>query len=310
MAISAKRFRTELKEKGIFYTDENLAKEMKTLIPFEAEEVYDPTCGDGSLLAVFDDHVKKYGQDILPEQIECAKERLKNCELYVGDTLEEPAFKGRKFKAIVANPPFSIKWNPDKLKDDQRFASAPVMPPQGKADYAFLLHILDYLADDGVAVVLNFPGILYRGQREGKIRQWMVRQNVIDKVMHIPGGHFEDTKIPTALLVLRKNRTSTDIEFVDTEHNLKRLVPFEEIEQNGFTLSVPVYVAPEAQKEVRDPVKMQNDRRRCFKEHLKSELKFDLAVCQLEALREGPFSFATYVKELHTILDEAEQMTV
>ena len=85
------------------------------------------------------------------------------------------------------------------------------MPPAGKADYAFLLHIIYLLADNGTAAVLNFPGIAYRKASEGKIRQYMVQQNWIDKVIHIPGDKFTDTKIATLILVLKKNRATTDI---------------------------------------------------------------------------------------------------
>jgi len=114
MAISAKKFRNELKKNGVFCTDEALAKEMKALIPDGITEVYDPTCGDGSLLSVFADNVQKYGQDILAEQVQEAQQRLKNFHGVVGDTLLNPAFPGRKFPAIVANPPFSTHWNPDE----------------------------------------------------------------------------------------------------------------------------------------------------------------------------------------------------
>ena len=109
----------------------------------------------------------KYGQDINVDEIKIAKRELKNFVGVAGDTLKEPAFKGKKFSAIVANPPFSIKWEP---QTDERFADAPTVPTESKADYAFILHILHYLSDDGIAIVLNFPGILYRGGREGKIR--------------------------------------------------------------------------------------------------------------------------------------------
>ena len=312
MAISAKKFRNDLKKSGIFYTDQALAEEIKALLPDDITEVYDPTCGDGSLLRVFDDDVKKYGQDILAEQVECAREQLENFEGYIGDTLMAPAFEGRKFKAIVANPPFSVKWEPDALKEDIRFSCAPIMPPASKADYAFILHILHFLDDDGIAAVLNFPGILYRGQREGKIREWIIKQNWIDKVIHIPGGHFEDTNIATALIVFRKNKTSTDIEFVDTENNISRIVPFSEIEENGFNLSVSTYVQPEIEKPVVDPVRLQNEAREQFKKSLQNDLEVDLTVCILEAgcgKTETAFSFIDYLQELQFILSEYIERT-
>lgn len=110
--------------------------------------------GDGALLSVFDDNVIKYGQDINYEQVEVAKQRLTNANIVAGDTLNEPAFRNKKFDYIVANPPFSVKWEPFK---DERFEKAPALAPKSKADYAFILHILHYLSNTGKAVILEFP---------------------------------------------------------------------------------------------------------------------------------------------------------
>lgn len=307
MAISAKAFRAELKSKGIFYTDEKLAKEIRSYCPQDVTEVYDPTCGDGSLLRVFGDDVMKYGQDILPEQVACAEENIPNFFGVVGDTLMAPAFLGKKFDCIVANPPFSIKWDPDSLVGDERFTCAPCMPPKGKADYAFLLHILYYLSDDGVAVCLNFPGILYRGQREGKLREWLIRNNFIDKVIHIPGGHFDDTAISTCILVLKKNRTGTDVVFIDTEKQLEHVASFDEIEKNGFSLSVNLYCVQEIEVDPVDPVQLQVDARASFLKKMKSELTFDLLVCKFESdmgNKAAAFDFLSFLDEVQTVIDD------
>lgn len=206
---SVKGIRKKFKDHGVFYTDERLAKFIVSFIPDGITEVYDPTCGSGNLLSVFPDNVKKFGQEIDAGQAEEARHRLVNCEIAVGDTLEQPAFMGRKFRGIVANPPFSIKWQPPSLPDG-RFSTAPVFPPPGKADYAFILHILYYLADDGVASVLNFPGVLYRGKREYTLRKWIVERNLIDSVTLVDGGYFEDTTISTALIVFKNGRSDDD----------------------------------------------------------------------------------------------------
>ena len=220
-SYSVKSIREEFKQKGIFYTQRELALYMKSLLPDNVNCIYDPTCGNGGLLSVFDDNVEKYGQDINAEQVAQASEQLKNFHGAVGDTLKNPAFTDIKFDYIVANPPFSIKWEPF---EDERFSVAPVLPPQSKADYAFLLHILYCLSDKGIAVVLNFPGILYRGQREGKIRQWLIEKNVIEKVIHIAGNKFEDTKIATCILVLNKAKKDNNILFIDDETKREKIV--------------------------------------------------------------------------------------
>lgn len=205
-----KTIKQDFKSKGIFYTTKDLALYLKSFLPDDVKEIYDPTCGNGGLLSVFDDDVEKYGQDINEEQVQAARENLKNFHGVVGDTLAEPAFMDRKFKYIIANPPFSIKW---EQQNDERFEGYPCLPPKSKADYAFIAHILHCLTDDGIAVVLNFPGILYRGQSEGKIRKYLVEKNFIDTVAMIDGGHFVDTKIATVMLILKKNRNTTDITF-------------------------------------------------------------------------------------------------
>lgn len=242
MDYSVKSIREQFKAKGVFYTDSKMAHILRSYLPEDVEDVYDPTCGSGNLLAIFADNVKKFGQELNPEQAQVARERLTNAEIASGDTLIEPRFANRKFKNIIANYPFSVKWEPDKLVEDIRFKYAPCLPPPSKADYAFILHILHYLAEDGIASVLNFPGILYRGQKEGKIREWIIRQNFIDRVEIFEGGYFEDTKVATALTVFKKNRDKTSITFADHALRKEREVEFEEIERNGFVLSPNTYL--------------------------------------------------------------------
>lgn len=239
MSYSIKSIKKEFSDRGIFYTPEALALTLKSYVDVDSfDEVYDPTCGGGNLLAVFPDDVKKYGQEInSPQAIEC-RERLTNCEIAIGDTLKEPAFLGKKFKVIVANPPFGIKWQPSC---DERFFGVPTLPPPSKADYAFILHCLHYLADDGVAVIMDSRGILFRAQREGEIRKWLIEQNYIDKVVYIPGGQFEDTAIATCLLVLKKNRSTTDIQFQDLESERDTSATLDEIRKNGYVLDLSHY---------------------------------------------------------------------
>ena len=146
MGYSVKEIRKQFKSKGVFYTDEKLSRYIKSFIGDDVREVYDPTCGNGSLLSVFADDVKKFGQEINPEQLEIAKEMLVNFTGYAGDTLKAPAFMERKFDAIVANPPFSIKWS-SPSEADERFKNAPTIPTESKADYAFILHILYMLSE-------------------------------------------------------------------------------------------------------------------------------------------------------------------
>lgn len=242
---SIKNIRQEFKDNGIFYTPPELAEKLKSYVDFEPKSVYDPTCGAGNLLRVFPDNVKKYGQELDAEQLRLID--IPNFTGYAGDTLVEDGFPGMKFDCIVANPPFSVKWNPDNAKDDVRFRYVPVLPPPSKADWAFMIHILSHLSDDGIAVVLEFPGILYRGQREGKVRKWFIENNYIERVVNIPGNTFEDTSISTCIIVLKKNKKTTDIVFEDGER--ERTVLLEEIIENEYVLSVNTYIPDETEKE-------------------------------------------------------------
>lgn len=251
MAHNLKAIRQQFKERGVFYTDEKLALIMCGYLGERgrpATEVYDPTCGDGALLSVFDDSVRKYGQEIDEAQLQAACNRLTNFEGVCGDTLKDPAFRGRQFDCIMANPPFSVKW--EQNKDDERFSVAPALAPKSKADFAFILHCLHYLKPDGIAAILCAPGVLYRGNAEGKIRRWLVEQNVIDRIVKIPGGFFVDTKIPTVLLILRKDRTArgfTSIVYEDRGLEKNVVISQEEIAYNDYRLDG--YIVEETEPE-------------------------------------------------------------
>lgn len=256
---SLKSKRKAYKDKGEFYTPEKLALYMKEFLPPDVKEVYDPTCGSGNLLKIFPDEVKKYGQEINTEPLEWCRENIPNFEGYIGDLLEDPnpAWVNKKFEAIMANPPFSVSWNSknEKGKDDprfledERFKGPGVLAPKSKADWAFVQHILHYLADTGKAVVMLFPGLMYRGNAEGKIRKWVIQQNVIETVIYIPQKQFEDTDVSTIILVLNKSKSTTDIKFIDTELDIERIVKIEEVEQNDYNLSVSNYIQKEVEKE-------------------------------------------------------------
>lgn len=285
MSYNLKSIKQEFRDKGIFYTTTELAEYLKELVGFEPIEVYDPTCGDGSLLSVFSDDVKKYGQEINDHQLNAAQSRLINFTGVCGDTLKAPAFFGKKFDCIVANPPFSIDWEPPQLGglfNDERFSDIPAMPPKSKADYAFILHILNYLSDEGVAVVLNFPGVLYRGGAEGKLRQWIIEKNLIHKVVRIEGKKFVDTTIETAVLIFRKNKETTDIEFVDSEKGISKVVGIDEIKNNDYQLSVSRYIFEKPTKPKIDALTTNNLARKQMIERIKSDIAFDAMVCKIE----------------------------
>ena len=282
---SIKNIRKEFKRNGIFYTPQALAEKLLSYVDIKPKTVYDPTCGSGSLLRVFHENVKKYGQELDEEQLRLID--LPNFTGYAGDTLKEDKFKDMKFDCIVANPPFSVKWEPDSLVDDIRFKDCPVLPTPSRADWAFMLHILHHLSDDGVAVVLEFPGILYRGQKEGKVRRWFIENNYIDRIVNVAGNIFEDTSINTCIIVLKKNKKTTNIVFEDEDKT--EIVPYKKIEENDFNLSVNIYMPEEIKREEIDPSVLQDKARMLFLERLKKELDFEKKVCEMEGTSIKPF---------------------
>lgn len=291
-----KSIKQKFKERGVFYTPPELAELLKSYAPDDPTEVYDPTCGDGGLLGVFGDNVNKYGQEIDSEQLEVAKSNLVNFTGYAGNTLEDDGFAGRQFDLILANPPFSIKWEQQNV---DKYNKAGKLPPKSKADYAFLLHILDKLSDDGTAITLNFPGILYRGNSECVIRRWLVDMNYIDKIVHIPGDTFVDTKIATVLVVIRKNRSTTDIIFEDRTLGVERVVSLKEIQDNDYTLSVSSYIQEEKLEVFVDPVKLEEAARTDMVKRLRADIEMSKMVAQIEQ-----WDFSKYIDELKAVLNE------
>lgn len=282
MGLNLKTTREHFRDQGIFHTPIELAELMKEFIDIrDYDDVYDPTCGHGNLLSVFPDNIRKYGQEIDPEQARYSMEHLVNANVVQGNTLTEPAFIHQKFRVIMANPPFSVKW--DNTKIDGRFSQCPYIAPASKADYAFILHILYMLADDGIAIIMCFPGVLYRGNSEGKIRRWLIEQNYLDKVVRIPGGKFIDTNIDTCLLILKKNRQTRRVEFIDKECELNRFVDCKEIESNDYILSVNNYVqAPEPDKPPIDQRKLEIEAQDRFIGHLKAQIKLTFTIAKIE----------------------------
>ncbi|WP_294403089.1 N-6 DNA methylase [uncultured Clostridium sp.] len=281
MSFSVKSIRKEFQSKGIFYTPKELAEYIKSFLPKDVKEVYDPTCGDGGLLGVFDDNVKKYGQEINQDQLEVARQNLVNFTGICGNTLKEPGFIDRKFDYIVANPPFSIEWEPE---DSVIFHGAPTIPTKSKADYAFILHCL-YMLGKGKAVIMEFPGVLYRGGREGQLRQWLVDNNYIEKIVSVPEKQFEDTSIATCIIVLSKNKTNTDVIFVDKETSQEKVVSFEEIKKNDYCLSVSRYIdtTPEKTKELEefDPLEEVYSHREFLCRFIENAIKEEHLICSL-----------------------------
>ncbi len=286
---SVKSIKKDFKKHGVFYTPKHLAKYLLDFVDISYSNVYDPTCGRGNLLSIIDDSVLKYGQELNAQELDVAKQNLKNFEGIQGDTLEKPAFLNKQFDFIFANPPYSISWNPAGKEKDIRFKNAPCIPPPSKADYAFILHILHFLKDTGIAIVLCFPGVCYRGGREGKIRKWLIENNYIDSVIHVDGKKFTDTNISTVAFVFKKNKTDKAITFINDSIGKRKQIQLDDIRRNDYNLTPSNYVYEEIKKEHIDPIKLENEAQKEVIERIEKEIRFSIMVSEIEGFDPLPF---------------------
>lgn len=290
MRKSAKAFRKGLQETGAFYTPEALAMKMRAQLPESVAEVYDPTCGDGGLLRIFGDDVRKYGVEIDGAEAEKARS-IPNSTIFAGDTLANDYFQNMQFDTIIANLPFGIPWaHPIQQPDENKakhaseiFDNYPAYAPANCADWAFIAHILHKLSDKGAAVCLMGLGALYRGRAEAKIREYLVGRGVFKRIELIRDAQFEDTSIPIAMLTMRKSSQDKSILFVDGE--VERRVEYDEIKENGFDLSVNRYVSAEKQEDKWkdfDPYAHEEMIRAMVCEHLDKSITMSKAMCEID----------------------------
>lgn len=225
------------KSGGEFFTPQHVSKLIAQLAMHgqtSVNKIYDPACGSGSLLLQakkqhFDKHIIEegfFGQELNHTTYNLARMNMflhninyDKFNIQLGDTLIEPHFLDDKpFDAIVSNPPYSVKWigsdDPTLINDD-RFAPAGVLAPKSKADFAFVLHALNYLSSKGRAAIVCFPGIFYRGGAEQKIRQYLIDNNYVETVISLAPNLFFGTTIAVNILVLSKHKLDTTTQFID-----------------------------------------------------------------------------------------------
>ena len=289
------------KSGGEFFTPQEVSElltEIAVVGKKEVNKVYDPACGSGSLLLKFakvlgKDNVRQgfFGQEINLSTYNLCRINMflhdvnfEKFDIAHGNTLTEPKhWDDEPFDAIVSNPPYSIKWEGDAnplLIIDPRFSPAGVLAPKSKADLAFTMHILSWLSTSGTAAIVEFPGVLYRGGAEQKIRKYLIDNNYIDTVIQLPPDLFFGTTIATCIIVLKKSKKDNSTLFIDaseefvhegnknklTEANRKRilnayierqdeeyfcsLIPNSKIADNDYNIAVSSYVTKEDNSEV------------------------------------------------------------
>ena len=321
------------KSGGEYYTPQEVS-ELLTRITVagktEVNKVYDPACGSGSLLLKFAKVLGRENvrQGFFGQEINITTYNLCRINMFLhdigyekfnighGDTLTEPLhWDEEPFEAIVSNPPYSIKWEGDDnpiLINDERFSPAGVLAPKSKADLAFIMHSLAWLAPNGVAAIVCFPGVMYRGGAEQKIRKYLIDNNFIECVIQLPDNLFFGTSIATCIMVLKKNKSENTTLFIDaskecvkvtnnnklTEENIQnilaiyservdkeyfaKVVPNGEIAENDYSLSVSSYVEQEDTSEKIDIKVLNADIKEIVAKEERLRAEIDMIIAEIE----------------------------
>lgn len=295
------------KSGGEFFTPAEVSElltRLGTVGKKSVNKVYDPACGSGSLLLKAEKILGKeavktgfFGQEINITTYNLCRINMflhdigfDKFNIECEDTLTNPQhWDDEPFELIVSNPPYSIKWEGDGnplLINDPRFAPAGVLAPKGKADMAFIMHSLSWLAPNGVAAIVCFPGIMYRTGAEQKIRKYLVDNNYVDCVIQLPANLFFGTPIATCILVMKKNKKDNKVLFIDasdecvkvtnnnklspdninnimsvftcreTVEHFSYLADYEEIVESGYNLSTSTYIEANIEQDEVDIVEI------------------------------------------------------
>ena len=321
------------KSGGEYYTPQEVSELLTKLTlvgKTEVNKVYDPACGSGSLLLKFakilgKDNVRNgfFGQEINITTYNLCRINMflhdidfDKFDIAHGDTLTEPAhWDDEPFEAIVSNPPYSIKWEGDNsqiLINDSRFSPAGVLAPKSKADLAFIMHSLSWLASNGTAAIVCFPGVMYRSGAEQKIRKYLIDNNYIDCIIQLPDNLFYGTSIATCIMVLKKSKIDNKVLFIDaskefvkvtnsnkmTEKHIddivekftkrenieyvSNLIEYEKIVEENYNLSVSTYVEKEDTSEKIDIVELNKEIERIVAREEELRKEIDKIIAEIE----------------------------
>jgi type I restriction enzyme M protein len=321
------------KSGGEFFTPQEVSEllaEITTVGKKEVNKVYDPCCGSGSLLLKFakvlgKENVRQgfYGQEINITTYNLCRINMflhdinyNNFDIGHGDTLTDPKhWDDEPFDAIVSNPPYSINWEGDTnsvLINDPRFSPAGVLAPKSKADLAFTMHMLSWLSTSGTAAIVEFPGVLYRGGAEQKIRKYLIDNNYVDAVIQLPPDLFFGTTIATCVVVLKKSKKDNKTLFIDasaefvrggnknklSEENRKKIlnafvarndieyfakiIDNKDIAQNDYNITVSSYVTGKDTREIININDLNAEIARIVKKQSELRIAIDKIVADIE----------------------------
>lgn len=322
------------KSGGEFFTPADVSElltRLGTVGKTEVNKVYDPACGSGSLLLKAEKVLGResvingfFGQEINITTYNLCRINMflhdigfDKFNIACEDTLISPQhWDDEPFELIVSNPPYSIKWAGDEnplLINDPRFAPAGVLAPKSKADLAFIMHSLSWLAPNGTAAIVCFPGIMYRGGAEQKIRKYLIDNNFIDCIIQLPSNLFFGTSIATCIMVMKKGKNDSKTLFIDatnecikvtnnnklTPENIERIVDtyanrteekhfshlasYEELVENDYNLSVSTYVEAEDTREKIDITKLNAEIKEIVAREATLRAEIDAIIEEIEA---------------------------
>jgi len=320
------------KSGGEFFTPQEASRLLALIVTHGKERIrrgYDPASGSASLLLQlgkvkgFDKVDNFFGQEINRTTYNLSRINMflhgvpyDRFDIACEDTLLHPQhWDEQPMDAIVSNYPYSIKWigeDDPTLINDPRFAPAGVLAPKSKADLAFLMHITSWLSSDGTAAVVSFPGVLYRGGSEAKIRKYLVDSNFIDAVIQLPDNLFFGTSIATCVIVIKKNKKEAKTLFIDASKefvhegnknklsdaniqtildewvnreqvkHFSALVDNSNIAENDYNLSVSTYVEQEDTREKVDIVKLNAELKEIVEKENKLRTEIDKIIAELQ----------------------------
>lgn len=321
------------KSGGEFFTPQEISELLARITVVgkkSVNKVYDPACGSGSLLLKFAKVLGKnnvregfFGQEINITTYNLCRINMflhdinyEKFDIALGDTLTDPKhWDDEPFDAIVSNPPYSIKWEGDTnptLINDPRFAPAGILAPKSKADLAFTMHMLSWLSTEGTAAIVEFPGVLYRGGAEQKIRQYLIDNNFIDTVIQLPENLFFGVTIATCIIVLKKSKRDNKILFINaseefvhegnknklSDANIQNILnafierkykkyfaalkPNTDVAANEYNIAVSGYVGQKDTRDAVDIVKLNADIREIVKRENELRKEIDALVADLE----------------------------
>lgn len=322
------------KSGGEFFTPADVSEllaRLGTVGKTEVNKVYDPACGSGSLLLKAEKILGKnsvrngfYGQEINITTYNLCRINMflhdvgfDKFNIACEDTLESPQhWDEEPFDLIVSNPPYSIKWAGDDnplLINDPRFSPAGVLAPKSKADLAFVMHSLSWLSTNGTAAIVTFPGIMYRGGAEQKIRKYLIDNNYVDCIIQLPSNLFFGTSIATCIMVLKKSKIDNSVLFIDatkecikvTNNNrlsseniqnimnvytnrqdvdyVSKLASYDNVKENDYNLSVNTYVEKEDTREKIDIVELNKQIEEIVKREDVLRLEIAKIIAEIEA---------------------------